>query len=455
MYEVSNLIVDIINYDGLKQFQFKLEYINDCEFRIIAKRLDTLVDDGWDENISILITDLKNNMCIYNIGISPSSIKISDNIKDLQIFTPLQKSQFIEEIKWFDNYETLRNIDHYYINNYTYIDNVKIFNEIFDTDIIYLPHTILAVGIKNQTVYKYHHLHSFNIIYEISLTIEHIVNVFLKYYKDETFYFLICNQDGYMVNTYNSLRKTPYIYDSDLFFLDKTSIECLDDDKYPLLHKNKYVLGQNVQINNDYVIAVPDRYYFCLHKYNKYRSVHSNIPFCEKISNIVYAGRNYGYFYNFISRRDIKVNQREYFKSDFVPKDNIFSPDYFINVGEMIKYKYILDIDGESSTWEATAWKLNSNSVIFKTKSIWKQWFFHEYKEWIHFVPINEDFSDIEEKFEWCEKNQEECNKIIQNARELFQRVYCYSNVEKYTKNTIDILLEEIKKNNKNFYYNT
>jgi hypothetical protein len=405
--EVYDLIIDIINYNGSKQFQFKTEYINEYDFRIITKRLDTIADDGWEETITVLITYLNNNMCIYYVGSSTCSVKVSTPIKDLKMFIPLKKMETSNEIKWFENYETLRNIDYYYINNYTYIPDVKSFNEIFDTDIIYLPHTIFAVGIKDGIVYKHHHLHGFNIIYEIGLTIEHIVNVFLKYYKNETFYFLICNQDGYMVNIYNSLRTEPYVYDTELFFLDKPSIECPDDDKYPLLHKNKYVLGQNVQINNDYVIAVPDRYYFCLNKYNKYRSIYSNIPFCEKISKIVYAGRNYGYFYNFYSRRDIKVNQREYFKSDCVPKNNIFAPDYFFNFDEMVKYKYILDIDGEASTWEATAWKLNSNSVIFKAKSVWKQWFFEEYKEWVHYIPINEDFSDIQEKFEWCEKNQE------------------------------------------------
>ena len=39
--------------------------------------------------------------------------------------------------------------------------------------------------------------------------------------------------------------------DNSLFY--KVVIGKFEDDKYPLLHKNKYVLCQNVQINNEYI----------------------------------------------------------------------------------------------------------------------------------------------------------------------------------------------------------
>jgi hypothetical protein len=211
-----------------------------------------------------------------------------------------------------------------------------------------------------------------------------------------------------------------------------------------------------VQINNEYTLAVPDRYYFCLNKYNKYRSIHLNLMFNEKKPKLVYAGKNYGSKYNFYSRKDIEINQREYFKNiknNIGISDNIYAPEHFISVNEMIGYKYILDIDGIASTWEATAWKLNSNSVIFKTKSIWKQRFFDEYKEWIHYIPINEDFTDIQEKITWCENNEDKCIEITKNCRKLFQKIYLYSNVEEETKNTIEIILNEIKKENNNMYY--
>ena len=106
----------------------------------------------------------------------------------------------------------------------------------------------------------------------------------------------------------------------------------------------------------------------------------------------------------------------------------------------MIHYKYILDIDGNSSTWDATAWKLNSGSVILKTESCWRQWFYDEYLPNVHYIEIKDDFSDLQEKYQWCESHQEECQIMIHNCKALFQKVYKYQNIMEYTK----ILLDKI-----------
>ena len=110
---------------------------------------------------------------------------------------------------------------------------------------------------------------------------------------------------------------------------------------------------------------------------------------------------------------------------------------------DMINYKYILDIDGNASTWDATAWKLNSGSVIFKTDSNWEQWFYKEYKPWVHYVPVADDFSDIQERYKWCEANPKKCVEMIRNAKELFQTIYRHENVLKYVHDLLDLLMIE------------
>jgi len=130
------------------------------------------------------------------------------------------------------------------------------------------------------------------------------------------------------------------------------------------------------------------------------------------------------------------MSQREYFYSNAVSKDNIYAPSW-IEKEDMVKYKYILDIDGHASTWDATAWKLNSGSVILKTDSCWKQWFYDQYKEWTHYVPIKDDFADLQEKFNWCESNQAACETMIENCKKLFQEAYRFHNVISYTENKI------------------
>jgi hypothetical protein len=176
-----------------------------------------------------------------------------------------------------------------------------------------------------------------------------------------------------------------------------------------------------------------------MNRYNEYRSIHGGIPFSSKKSQIVFASRLRGSKYNFTKRRDIEMSQREYFGSDAVPKTNIVAPKW-IERSEMVKYKYILDIDGHGSTWDATAWKLNSGSVILKTDSCWKQWFYHKYKAWEHYVPVADDFSDIQEQFAWCESHPAECIKMIKRCRDLFQEVYRYHNVVKFTQEAITTL---------------
>jgi hypothetical protein len=173
-----------------------------------------------------------------------------------------------------------------------------------------------------------------------------------------------------------------------------------------------------------------------------YRSIHRGIPFKNKISKIVYAGNNRGNKYNFTKRRDIEVSQRAYFSSNSVPKDNIDAPSH-IERHDMINYKYVLDIDGNASTWDATAWKLNSGSVIFKTDSNWEQWFYKEFKPWVHYVPVADDFSDIQERYKWCEANPEKCEEMIRKAKELFQTIYRHENVLKYVCGLLDLLMDE------------
>ncbi len=121
------------------------------------------------------------------------------------------------------------------------------------------------------------------------------------------------------------------------------------------------------------------------------------------------------------NRRDIDMGQRDYFYSNDVTKENIVYPNWICDY-DMVNYKYILDIDGNSSTWDATAWKLNSGSVIFKTESRWRQWFYDDYSPWVHYVPIKDDFSNLQEMYQWCEGNQDKCRGIITNAKQLFQK---------------------------------
>ena len=86
------------------------------------------------------------------------------------------------------------------------------------------------------------------------------------------------------------------------------------------------------------------------------------------------------------------------------------------------KYKYIISVEGNDKD-SGLNWKLQSNSVIFMPKPKITSWLMEELLiPNVHYIQLKDDFSDLGEKFEWCQGNQNKCKEIIRNANEyIFQ----------------------------------
>ena len=444
---VDNLEFDVIDYTGEKCFQVLAEYINGNICNIFVKRIDTTdSNSGWDENLHIFAHDHNGNTQKIKIGKSPK--RALKSLLNVEFSVPfcLMKSVKNMNDAWYKSYNRFPR-NHHYIHHI----NREHFNSLFNTDIVNLPSSMFAIGMKDGGAYQYHDNNGgYDWSYEINYTIDYIIYAAYDKTPGKTprdFYCILCALDGYIEACYPSERNIPKQVGEDEYIKQALIyVSPNEPNVYPVFHKQKYILAQSVHPDTAYTIAVPDRYYFQLNQYNLYRSIHRGIPFKNKISKIVYAGNDRGNKYNFTKRRDIEVSQRAYFKSDSVPKENIHAPHH-IERDNMINYKYILDIDGNASTWDATAWKLNSGSVIFKADSNWEQWFYKEYKPWVHYVPIADDFSDIQERYKWCEENPEKCLEMIRNAKELFQTIYRHDNVLKYVNDLLDMLIDEQSRN--------
>lgn len=147
----------------------------------------------------------------------------------------------------------------------------------------------------------------------------------------------------------------------------------------------------------------------------------ANIKWNEKENKCVWRGKlENGYDFNFFDKGDkLNMNQRKYFIELMI--DNKFTNIDFVNshttIIKQCYFKYILDIDGFCNTWDASIWKLYSGSVLLKVKSTWQQWYYDELKEWVHYVPIENDFSDLNEKITWCINNDDKCKEISNNAK--------------------------------------
>lgn len=81
---------------------------------------------------------------------------------------------------------------------------------------------------------------------------------------------------------------------------------------------------------------------------------------------------------------------------------------------DMMKYKYVLCIEGEDIS-SGFGWVLASHCVpICPYPFCYEVWYFNGLQPWIHFVPIKPDGSDLQEVFDWCTSNAQECEKIAE-----------------------------------------
>ncbi len=105
--------------------------------------------------------------------------------------------------------------------------------------------------------------------------------------------------------------------------------------------------------------------------------------------------------------------------TEFEP-DNPYTRDE-IGILDILKHKYLISIDGHDVASDLK-WKMLSNSVVLKMPSASVSWFMEDLLEpWVHYVPLNRDASDLEEKLEWCRSHQKECQEIAANATEWAQ----------------------------------
>lgn len=428
-YTVHNVEIDISNYNGSMHIQPVLVFIDSYHSTLIIKRIDTIDPSyGWDFPIEIFMHNF--NGCSQTIIIDPSpqlNFCIKDNISlPNSIF---YKSQTLVNDFFIPSYKPFTPFQHFS----TYISRND-FNQLFNTDIVHLPSSMCAFGIINGGSFIYHESYGIQSwSYEISYTLDFIINYLFsktENYNVRPFYCVLSATDGFIENCYDETDRNLLVRVGDIECRNTNifSMTSYNDNEFPIFHKQKYILCQSSRINMPFCISAPDRYYLCLNRYNCYRSIHRGLVFQEKISKLVYAGNFHGSHFNFTKRRDIFICPRKYFSQ--LHFHNVCVGNFTRN--DMIKYKYILDIDGNASTWDATAWKLNSGSVIFKSDSSWKQWFYHEFLPWKHFIPIKDDFSDIPEKLLWCENHIDECLQIISNSKKLFHTVYRHDYVCNY-----------------------
>lgn len=130
------------------------------------------------------------------------------------------------------------------------------------------------------------------------------------------------------------------------------------------------------------------------------------------------------------------------------------TPELFadkVEVLEHLKYKALLYLDGNSSASNAT-WIFASGCVpVFI--SIHEFWFRDHLVPWVHYVPVEWDLADLQEKLQWIWDNDDKACKIAENALELSRTVLSCDNQHKHITKEIDRLIENHKLLKSNITY--
>lgn len=437
--KVKNIEIDLTDFDKSRQlthYYFDIEvlheYMDEYHYEIIIRRLDNEGKGGWKHDLFVLVNYI--------------SLEKTEKINIGDCDKPEKKIIIESKYKIEDSGE-----ENIYSESYTFPiipDPIAIsreeFNSVFETDIVTLPGNLYAVGIfilreleddDNKSIKVYMYNESYGNYYEVIFTVNLLLKV-IAMQLETSYYFIICADDGYLEYRYmNPIEKTPKLMgEMECKNVHRMDLNTVSEMEYPVFHSKQTIFAHSAMKYIPYVVPIIDRHFLYCNLYNRYRSIHRGISFSQKQNKMILGCRqDRGSKYNFVERRDIEINQRSYFYTDFCDKKNMhYKEDGWITDYEMIGYKYILDIDGNASTWDATAWKLNSGSVIFKVDGPWTQWFYSEYLPYTHYIPIKDDMSDLQEKYRWCEEHPEECEKIVENSKQLFQKIFRMSNVIKY-----------------------
>ena len=113
-------------------------------------------------------------------------------------------------------------------------------------------------------------------------------------------------------------------------------------------------------------------------------------------------------------------------------KENIWSRSVFENT--FSKYSCYPDIPGNALAWGSIRKYLIGN-LIFKSSTKRQLYYYRFLKPWKHYIPTEENFLDLEEKYSWVKSNMEDAVFIAWNG---------YIQANDYIKNTPEYLISRI-----------
>lgn len=235
------------------------------------------------------------------------------------------------------------------------------------------------------------------------------------------------------------------LYQSDKKFKEKGFLHRIGDvyfsTKIPIITKTKNIIKEGethpytvIPQNNIIMNLNYDRHLVSpIAEVQKY-----DVPFDQKENKLVWRGCANGICIQTVMnrpRRDKLVEAASKINNDridigFVHNYEDYKGKGWLSIKEHLQNKFLVSIEGGDVATNLK-WILYSNSVCLMSKPTMCGWFMEDLlEEWVHYIPLAEDFSDIEQKYSWCLNNIEKCEEISKNASD-FMKTFMDPNCEK------------------------
>ena len=121
----------------------------------------------------------------------------------------------------------------------------------------------------------------------------------------------------------------------------------------------------------------------------------------------------------------------------------------FLSPVEQSRFKYIINVDGHVSAFRLSL-ELSMGSVVLLQESKYRIWFRKYLKEYVHYVPIKNDLSDLFEKIRWCRENDEKCKEIAIQSKLFYDTYLSKDSILDF----VQTLFINIKKKTGTYFYN-
>jgi hypothetical protein len=178
--------------------------------------------------------------------------------------------------------------------------------------------------------------------------------------------------------------------------------------------------------NNNTTKAILVKYAYIRH-WKILETFVDNVRWSDKIQEIIWRGNHLVGLDKPYNRQKILEKWANIYNLRFfpiTPNDTYYknNTNYFtdtkLSPNDMCCYKYLLCIEGNDVA-TSLKWMLMSKSVVIMAPPKIESWLMEGLlKPFVHYVPLLDDYSNLDQMLEWCKNNDRKCFEIVQNANQ-------------------------------------